>query len=231
MTFIVVAVCGQCNVFNILDTTFCLGLFFYTTSTFVYFSLIWSRFRWKLLELSNEVLLSTTKLNHVNTKATRVLILESAKLRASAKHRATGALCLTCCSASRALVSHLPRALRSSSSTCLVSYVFPCLTCLVPYMLSFLTCLVPYVLSCLTCFVPYVLLCLTCLVLYVLQVPCALCASCHTCVRALRVLVCHVSYVLLYLTCLVPRALSGCSCLELYLLLCSSCHLLQMFWA
>ena len=51
---------------------FCLGLFSYATSTFVLLQFETGSIENNILELSNEVLLSKTKLNHIDNKATRV---------------------------------------------------------------------------------------------------------------------------------------------------------------
>ena len=61
-------------VLTILYIKFCLGLFFYATSTFVFLQLEPGSDK-NTLELSNKVLSSETILNHVNTKAMRVLIV------------------------------------------------------------------------------------------------------------------------------------------------------------
>ena len=98
----------------------------------------------------------------------------------------------------RALVTHVPRALRASRA----------LHALMP--------LVPYVLWCPTCSRASYHTCTR-----ALRTSCPMCsrASCLTCFRVslvLRTLVPNVSYMFLYLTCLLPCIFLGCSWLGLY---------------
>ena len=114
-------------------------------------------------------------------------------LHALASHvpPALHASCPTCFHATRASFLTFSRALRSSPSTCLVTYVL-------------------LVVSCSTCLVTYLFSCLMCLVHYV---PFALCVSRQTCSRVSRILPALAPHCL--------KLCVSSICLKLYVLFCS----------